>query len=140
MDDLAGLGRSQPVLSFALVAFLFSLTGLPPTLGFWGKLNLFFAAWDTRLAHYRLLAVLMAINAAFGAWYYLRLVGVVYLRQGVRPLAPTARQRPAVVAIALCAAVTVGGFFLPNALWQAAGDATRPAAAAPVVPVSPERP
>jgi NADH-quinone oxidoreductase subunit N len=62
--------------------------------------------------------VLLAINAAIGAWYYLRLIGLMYLH------APRVEGRrtadvPAFIAVSLCAAVTVGLFVMPQWIWQA---------------------
>jgi NADH-quinone oxidoreductase subunit N len=88
-DDLRGLSRHRPLLAVLLAVCLFSLTGLPPTAGFLGKLNIFLAAWSDGSRVGRNLAAIMAINAAIGAWYYLRLVAVMFLdpaaEQGPRP-------------------------------------------------------
>ena len=117
IDDLAGLGRTHPFLALAMATFMFSLTGLPPTAGFWGKLNIFLAAWSTGSRLYQILAVVMAINAAIGGWYYLRVVAAMYLRQPIKPLDPP-RNVPSYVALALCFALTLGFFVFPNVLWQ----------------------
>ena len=45
--DLAGLSQTHPAIAVLLAVSLFSLTGLPPTAGFWGKLNLFQASWSS---------------------------------------------------------------------------------------------
>ena len=81
--DLRGLSRTQPMIALLLGVCLFSLTGLPPTAGFLGKLNLFLAAWsdESRISHG--LAILMALNAAIGAYYYLRLVALMFLEPAV---------------------------------------------------------
>ena len=90
VDDLAGLSRSEPGVALLMALFLFSLIGLPLTAGFMGKFYLFFGALvspaeeGTRL--YRVLAVIGAVNAAVGAYYYLRIIGVMYLRNPIRPL------------------------------------------------------
>ena len=62
-----------------LAVFMFGLTGLPPTAGFWGKFNLFVVAWSSGSLAMKLLAVGLAVNAAIAAWYYLRLVKYAYL-------------------------------------------------------------
>lgn len=122
IDDLAGLGRSNPAAALLMTVFLFSLTGLPPTAGFFAKLNLFLAAWSagTTAAHWT--AGLMAINAAIAAWYYLRLIVVMYLRT---PEAAISRriEPPALIGATLCAAATLAVFFIPDWLWQAASRA-----------------
>src|SRR5207247_9212629 len=103
VDDLAGLGRSHPGAALLMVLFLFSLIGIPLTAGFAGKLLLFFDALGLRsrpsspnpelgrqLADqyqtYAVLAVIGVINAAVGAWYYLRIAAVMYLREPLEPL------------------------------------------------------
>jgi NADH-quinone oxidoreductase subunit N len=125
IDDLAGLGRDHPVMAFFLAVFLLSLMGLPPTVGFFGKFNLFMAGWSTGIYHFRIAAIVMAVTAAIGAWYYLRIIGVMYLRQSVRPLTPP-MQPPAFVAVLLCGFLTLVSFAVPNWFLHAAADATTP--------------
>jgi NADH-quinone oxidoreductase subunit N len=77
--DYAGLGRKYPLLGAAMLIFMLSFTGLPPTLGFWGKFYLFQTAiegGDTALAGIGLLATLIS------AYYYLRVVVGMYMKQG----------------------------------------------------------
>ncbi|HEY3395664.1 MAG TPA: NADH-quinone oxidoreductase subunit N, partial [Lacipirellulaceae bacterium] len=71
-DDLRGLAQSHFSVAILLAICLFSLTGLPPTAGFLGKLNLFLAAWSEAGRLGRGLAIVLALNAAIAAWYYLR--------------------------------------------------------------------
>src|SRR5262249_13313255 len=71
IDDLAGLGRSHPGLALTLTFFLFSLIGIPATAGFVGKLLLFLGAISvepegTDRLWFRVLALIMAVNAAIG--------------------------------------------------------------------------
>ena len=73
--DLSGLSRTHPALALALAIFMFSLTGLPPTAGFFGKLYIFFAAIDAKLVG---LAVIGVVTSVIGAFYYLRIVKVMY--------------------------------------------------------------
>jgi len=119
ISDLAGISRTNPGVALLTAVFLFSLTGLPPTAGFFGKLNLFLAAWfqGTPSAHW--LAGILALNAAIGAWYYLRIVAVMYLQP---PADTTSEVRwsefPALVSMVLCVAVTIGLFFSPGWLWK----------------------
>ena len=118
-DDLAGLSQTKPVLALILSVFLFSLTGLPPTAGFLGKFNLFFAAWSQGSEASRSLACLLAVNAALGAWYYLRLIGVMYLRDPVdRSSDANSIEAPSLVAAVLCTIGTIGLFLAPGPLWH----------------------
>ena len=88
VDELAGVGRTHPWAGLALAVFMFSLAGIPPLAGFWGKLTIFGSAlgvgqsggtaalgpWFTGLA------VIGVLNAAVAAAYYLRIVSVAYFR------------------------------------------------------------
>jgi NADH-quinone oxidoreductase subunit N len=118
LDDLAGLGRLRPGLALLMAIFLFSLTGLPPTAGFFGKFNLLVAAWSAGTFDLQVLAVIMAVNAAIGAAYYLRIVGAMYLRPA--PAAPQAASSefPAFLGSLLCAGVTLALFLAPQWLWD----------------------
>jgi NADH-quinone oxidoreductase subunit N len=79
LDDYAGLAQRQPVAAAALSLYLLSLLGLPVTAGFFGKFYIFKAAVNSHLIW---LAVLMAINSVIGAYYYLRVIVVMYMREG----------------------------------------------------------
>jgi NADH-quinone oxidoreductase subunit N len=89
LDDYAGLGQRQPVVAAALSLYLLSLLGLPVTAGFLGKFYIFKAAVDSHLIW---LAVLMAVNSIIGAFYYIRLIVYMYMRE---PNAETASTTPA---------------------------------------------
>jgi NADH-quinone oxidoreductase subunit N len=117
LEDVQGLSRVNPGLALAMTVFLFSLTGLPPTAGFLGKMNLFLAAWGTGTESGRWLAVWLAVNAAIGAWYYLRVIREMYLSDPVEKFdeQPAA---PALVAVGLCSAATLALFFVPGWLWS----------------------
>src|SRR6266581_1452697 len=84
LDDYAGLSERQPVVAAALSLYLLSLLGLPVTAGFFGKFYIFKAAVNSHLVW---LAVLMAVNSVIGAYYYLRVIVVMYMRE---PSAETA--------------------------------------------------
>jgi NADH-quinone oxidoreductase subunit N len=118
IDDLAGLYRSHPALALAAGLFLFSLIGLPLTAGFAGKLLLFLGAVGTTNPQagpapstllewlFPILALIAAINSAVGAYYYLRVLGVMFLRNAVKPIqAP--RRVAGWVSVAVCGAVTL---------------------------------
>jgi NADH-quinone oxidoreductase subunit N len=79
LDDYAGLAQRQPIAAAALSLYLLSLLGLPVTAGFFGKFYIFKAAVNSHLIW---LAVLMAVNSVIGAYYYLRVIVVMYMREG----------------------------------------------------------
>ncbi|MCR4415170.1 MAG: NADH-quinone oxidoreductase subunit N [Thermoguttaceae bacterium] len=90
IDDLAGLARAggvaRPVLAWSLAVLLFSLAGLPPLAGFWGKLALFAGAVDFPQFDpgarpcFAALAVLGVLNSVVSAVYYLRITGAMFFR------------------------------------------------------------
>jgi NADH-quinone oxidoreductase subunit N len=128
IDDLAGLGRSHPVSAATMAVFLFSLIGLPATAGFVGKLLLFVGAFaapaDTPAMRnlYQSLAVVGAVNAAVGAYYYLRVVGIMYLRSPIRPPA-SSRAVPTLIAAVALAGFTLFFGLYPQPLIKAARKA-----------------
>jgi NADH-quinone oxidoreductase subunit N len=138
VDDLAGLGRSHPGLALLMALFLFSLIGLPLTAGFMGKLLLFFGALaaPSRLLSeqagslYWVLALIGAVNAAIGAYYYLRIIGVMYLRSPIKPLEQP-RSWPGLVTLWACAAVTIWLGVAPAPMLRLAQAAAAPAAVVP---------
>ena len=73
--DLAGLARSQPVLALAMAIFMFSMAGIPPLAGFFGKLMVFQAAVSAGLIS---LAVIGVVASVVSAFYYLRIVKIMY--------------------------------------------------------------
>jgi NADH-quinone oxidoreductase subunit N len=75
ISDLAGLSQSQPGLALALAIFMFALSGVPPTAGFFAKLYIFLAAINAQLTGLAVIGVLTSVVSAF---YYLRVVKVMY--------------------------------------------------------------
>jgi NADH-quinone oxidoreductase subunit N len=88
IDELAGVAKTRPVAAAIIAVCMFSLSGVPPLAGFWGKLALFGnairLATNTESASLQwwfiVLAVVGVLNAAVAAAYYLRIVGVMYFR------------------------------------------------------------
>lgn len=124
IDDLAGLGQAHPLSAAMLGVFLCSLIGLPLTAGFVGKFLLFVGAIDAPTTAsmknmYRILVLIAALNAAIGAVYYLRILGVMYLRSPLKPTEP-ARSYPALIAALVCAVATIGLGVYPKPLADAA--------------------
>ncbi len=79
LDDYAGLGARRPGMALAMALFMLSLTGLPPTVGFIGKFYVFQATLD---AGYVWLALVGVLTSLISAYYYLRVVIVMYMREG----------------------------------------------------------
>ncbi len=78
IEDLAGLGRREPVTAALLAIFVFSLIGVPLTGGFFGKFYVFQAALDSHLVW---LTVLGLINSAIAAYYYLKIIVAIYMHE-----------------------------------------------------------
>ena len=122
VEELAGLARSQPLAAATLAIFMFSLTGIPPLAGFWGKLTLFGSAIQLSAANQTSntslslwfvgLAIVAALNAAIGAAYYLRIIGVMYFQSPGSP-APAAGGRLALVGGVFCALLVIGSGMFP---------------------------
>lgn len=79
LADYAGLARKQPVLAAAMAVFMLSLIGLPPTLGLVGKIYLFRAVID---GGFYGLAIIGVLTSVVSAYYYLRVVMIMYMRDG----------------------------------------------------------
>jgi NADH-quinone oxidoreductase subunit N len=77
-DDLSGLGKRHPAAALSFALFLVSLAGVPPTAGFFGKWFVFKAAIDGGLYW---LAILAFVNSVIGAYYYLRVLVYMYMRE-----------------------------------------------------------
>jgi len=75
IEDLAGLGRNNPMLALVLAVLLCSLAGIPPLAGFFGKFYVFLAAIEAELYT---LAILGVLSSVVGAFYYLRIIKVMY--------------------------------------------------------------
>lgn len=83
-SSYAGLAKKQPLLAIAMLIFLFSLTGIPPAAGFVGKLQVFLVAVD---AGYAALVVVAVVFSVVSAYYYLRIVGAMFMRMSERTIA-----------------------------------------------------
>jgi NADH-quinone oxidoreductase subunit N len=109
LSSFAGLASRSPGLAAAMTILLLSLTGIPPTVGFFAKLYVLLAAVDAGLAW---LAVLIALNAALAAFYYLRVVVYMYMREPEDEPASVDRHPFTAIALVLSVAgVLVLGIF-----------------------------
>jgi NADH-quinone oxidoreductase subunit N len=110
-EDLAGVGKRHPAAGFAFALFLLSLAGVPPTAGFFGKLYIVKASMGAGLYP---LAVILLVNSVLSAYYYLRVLVYMYMREPA-PGAPIAKpMRSGYVATAL---VVAGVLVVLLGLW-----------------------
>ena len=141
VDELAGLGRTHPAIAGAIAVFMFSLAGIPPLAGFWGKLSLFGSAIEVAVGElpagmswwFTVLAIIGALNAAIAAAYYLRLVAVMFFQAPATTTATTttvaAGGPGAFAATMLCAVLVIGCGILPSGVLQVASQSERELAA-----------
>lgn len=112
IEDYKGLGTRAPFLSVALAIFLVSLTGLPPTAGFIGKLYLFAALLNEGIIW---LAVVGALNSVISLYYYVRVFRNMYLRDAQHQAEPITfgRLQTATVLVLLIPTLVLGLYFTP---------------------------
>ncbi|NLR95718.1 NADH-quinone oxidoreductase subunit NuoN [Rhizobium sp. P38BS-XIX] len=87
IDDLAGLSTTNPFMAVVLTALMFSLAGIPPLAGFFGKYFVFLAAIQ---AHLYALAIIGVLSSVVGAFYYLRVIKVMWFDEATDEFARTA--------------------------------------------------
>jgi NADH-quinone oxidoreductase subunit N len=121
-EDLAGLGKRNPAVALALSFFLVSLAGVPPTAGFFGKFFVFKAAIDAGLHE---LAVVGLFNSVLGAYYYLKVMVYMYMREprAGAPVAEPMASGMTVAALVIAAGFVLGFGLFPDQLLAAAGQA-----------------
>ncbi len=122
--DLAGLSRDRPMMALALAICMFSLAGIPPLAGFIGKFYVFRAAIDAGLVWFAVAGVVLSV---VGAYYYLRIVKVLYFDEPA--VAFDAAPSPAVSAVAGICAVLLLFFLVPFLSSPVLTSATAAAAA-----------
>jgi NADH-quinone oxidoreductase subunit N len=137
--QLAGLGWTQPWAGLALAICLLSLSGIPPLLGFWAKFEIFASALAAQGLgdswSFLGLAVVGVLAAAVGAYYYLRIVVLMYLS----PAQDQVQVRggwPVAASVATCAGLTV----VLGLLWAPVAETAREAARAAIARPEPPRP
>ncbi len=144
LRDVAGMLRYHPSLALLMALAMFTLMGLPPTPGFWGKLSLFGSALSAgnRLDGYQswlvALVVVALVNSAIGAAYYLRVIAAVLLYESDQPAQASERQAPLMGGL-LCGFLLLAFMFYPTRLLlmgRAASGALRQAPV-PAVRVEP---
>ena len=101
INDFSGLAKRHPIYALLMLIFMFSLAGLPPTAGFIAKFNIFMAAVN---AHLTWLAVVGVIFSAISAYFYLRIVMIMYMKE---PSSKTSLASSPALSIALLVAVVI---------------------------------
>jgi NADH-quinone oxidoreductase subunit N len=94
--DLAGLARTNPAMAFVLAALMFSLAGIPPLAGFFAKYFVFLAAIKAGLAALAVIGVLLSVVAAY---YYIRIVKIMYFDEPAEAFEPMTSEVKTVIAI-----------------------------------------
>ena len=120
--DLAGLAQRSPWLAGVMSVFMFSLAGLPPLVGFYAKLAVLQALVSTNISAYVWLAVFAVLMSLIGAYYYLRVVKVMYFDTASRSESLVRSQGVSVLLALNGAAVLVFGL-LPGGLMNLCRDA-----------------
>jgi len=111
IEDLAGLSRRSPWLAGVMTVFMFSLAGVPPMIGFFAKLSVIQALVTTNVTGYIVLAVLAVLFSLVGAFYYLRVVKVMWFDEPAQD-APILRSQGVTALLAANgAAVLLFGLF-----------------------------
>jgi len=120
ISDFAGLSRTNPLLAFFFAMFLFSLAGVPPLAGFFGKFYVFLAAIHANLFT---LAVIGVVTSVVGAFYYLSIVKVMYFDEPLTKLDPVRVELSTVLAVA--GIFNIFFFVYPGPLVSAAAVAAK---------------
>ncbi|MBF0159517.1 MAG: NADH-quinone oxidoreductase subunit NuoN [Magnetococcales bacterium] len=112
IDDYRGLAQHKPLLAFLMALFMFSMAGIPPLAGFIGKFQIFMAAVQAGLIP---LAIIGVLTSAVGAFYYLRIVKLIYFDPATDERAVTVTPLSRLVLLVTTAVVLVWGI-LPGSL------------------------
>jgi len=113
LDDYKGLYQRDPLLALVMMVLMFSTAGVPPFVGFWAKLRIFQALWETQ--HFWLVVISAAMSVV-GVFYYLRVIKLMYFDAPVGNASPEVRQTGVrAVLVVNAAAVLILGL-LPGAL------------------------
>ncbi len=113
LDDYRGLYARDPLLALAMLSLMFSTAGVPPFVGFWAKLRIIQELWAT--SHTALVIIAAAVSV-IGAFYYLRVVKLMYFDAPPAELPATARGSPVRLALALNALAVIVLGILPGPL------------------------
>ncbi len=128
LEDYEGLGRSSPLLAATLTIFLLSLIGIPMTGGFFAKFYVFSATVKSNLIW---LTIIGVINSGVGAYYYLRIIVRMYMREPRKPVPVTAIPLALRLALATCLFATLYLGLFPNVVLQYAQNSAQQLVQAP---------
>ena len=143
LEDYEGLGRSSPLLAATFTIFLLSLIGIPMTGGFFAKLYVFSATVKANLIWLTIIGVL---NSGVGAYYYLRIIVAIYMREPRKPVPVTPVPLGLGLALAASLIATLYLGILPGRVLHFAQDSAQqlvqssPLPSSPVVAASPGNP
>ena len=135
LEDYEGLGRSSPMLAATLTIFLLSLIGIPMTAGFFAKFYVFSAAVKSNLIW---LTIIGVVNGGVGAYYYLRIIVMMYMREARKEVPVTPVPFTLRIALAFCLAATIYLGIFPGGTLHYAQDSAKQLVqqASPEVPAS----
>jgi NADH-quinone oxidoreductase subunit N len=114
-DDIAGLWGRKPFVALALGIFMFSLAGIPPTIGFFAKYRVFLSAVQ---AEFYWLAVIGILGSVVSAYYYLRVLVYAFMKEGTSPF-PSFKLASSIALIVLAVGTVLLGIF-PFDSWELA--------------------
>jgi NADH-quinone oxidoreductase subunit N len=124
LTTFAGLGRREPLLGILMTLFLLSLIGIPPTAGFFAKANIILAAVQAG-GPLTILAVITMLNAAVAAFYYLRVIVYMFMRDSQTEAPALRHGRLLWAGLAITSALTILLGLFPTGLLDAAGVAAK---------------
>jgi len=107
--SLSGLAQTRPLHAWALSAFMWSLAGIPPFFGFWPKLVVFRAAIGSG---YIALAVAGILGTVIGAYYYMKIIKVMFIDEPARPYARVREPLQAFLILVAAVAISPLGYLL----------------------------
>jgi len=113
LDDYKGLQQRDPLLALVMMMLMFSTAGVPPFVGFWAKLRIFQALWETN--HFWLVVIAAAMSVV-GAFYYLRVIKLMYFDEPTGELPATAGSVGVRFALGVNAAAVLALGLLPSPL------------------------
>jgi NADH-quinone oxidoreductase subunit N len=122
LEDYEGLGRSSPLLAATFTVFLLSLIGIPMTGGFFAKFYVFSTAVKSNLIWLTIIGVL---NSGIGAYYYLRIIVMMYMRESRKEVPVTPVPFALALALAACMAATLHLGLFPGGVLQYAQDSAQ---------------